>query len=94
MKTTKWDAAEFLESEEMIAAYIEEAFAEGDQKMIQKALGNVARARGISGLAKETGLSRETIYKALSEDGDPRFSTLMSLMKAMGLKLVAEPKAA
>ena len=85
--TARWDVAEFLDSEEAIFAYIEAAFEDGDPVIIRKALGDVARARGVTAMSKEAGVSRETLYKALSEDGDPRMSTLMGVVKAMGLRL-------
>ena len=85
--TARWDVAEFLDNEEAIFAYIEAAFVDGDPVIIRKALGDVARARGVTAMSKEAGVSRETLYKALSEDGDPRMSTLMGVVKAMGLRL-------
>ena len=91
IKTTKWDTSEFLDSEEKIFAYIEAAFEDGDPDLIRTALGNVARARGMTAIAREAGVSRETLYKALSEDGDPRMSTLMGVMRALGVKLAAVP---
>lgn len=91
IKTTKWDVAEFLDSEEAIFTYIEAAFEEGDPAGIKQALGNVARARGMTSIAREAGVTREALYKALSEDGDPRLSTLIGVMKALGVKLAAAP---
>lgn len=89
IKTAKWDVTEFLDSEEKIFAYIEAAFEDGDPAIIKKSLGEVARARGMTLIAKDAGVTRETLYKALTEDGDPRLSTLVGVMKAMGLKLSA-----
>lgn len=91
IETAKWDVTEFLDSEETIFAYIEAAFEDGDPAVIKKALGEVARARGMTAIAREAGVTRETLYKALSEDGDPRLSTLMGVMKALGVKLNAVP---
>lgn len=91
IETVKWDVTEFLDSEETIFAYIEAAFEDGDPAVIKKALGEVARARGMTAIAREAGVTRETLYKALSEDGDPRLSTLMGVMKALGVKLNAVP---
>lgn len=88
---TVFDAAEYLATPEDIAAYLEAVFATGEQKTIQMALGTVARSKGISALATQTGLSRETLYKALSEEGDPRFSTLKSVLNALGLQLSIVP---
>ena len=87
VKTEKWDAAEFLDSEEKVFAYIEAAFEDGDPVVIKKALGDVARARGMTSIARDAGVTREALYKALSEDGDPRLSTLLGVMKALGVKL-------
>ncbi|TGR25998.1 MULTISPECIES: addiction module antidote protein [unclassified Mesorhizobium] len=91
IETTKWDASEFLDSEEAIFAYIEAAFEDGDPAVIAHALGNVARARGMTSIAKDAGVTREALYKALSDKGDPKLSTLLGVMKALGLRLTAEP---
>lgn len=89
LKTERWDVTEFLDSEEKVNAYIEAAFEDGDPVIIKKALGEVARARGMSAIARDAGVTREALYKALSENGDPRLSTLTGVMKALGLKLQA-----
>jgi probable addiction module antidote protein len=94
LETTKWDASEYLTSEEAIAAYVEAAFEDGDPATIAHALGNVARARGMSTIAKEAGVTREALYKALSAQGDPKLSTLLGVMKALGLKISVETAAA
>ncbi|MGX5832009.1 addiction module antidote protein [Mesorhizobium sp. 43Arga] len=91
IETTKWDSSEFLDSEESIFAYIEAAFEDGDPELIKHALGNVARARGMTAIAKEAGVTREALYKALSDRGDPKLSTLLGVMKALGLHLTARP---
>ena len=91
LKTTKWDATEYLRSEEEIFTYIEAALEDGDPAVITHALGNVARARGMTRVAKEAGVTREALYKALSEKGDPRLSTFIGVMKALGVKLTATP---
>jgi probable addiction module antidote protein len=91
LKTAKWDVSEFLDSEEAIFAYIEAAFEDGNPAIIKKALGEVARARGMTSIARDAGVTRETLYKALSENGDPRMSTLVGVMKALGVKLTAVP---
>lgn len=91
LETEKWDVAEFLDSEEKVFAYIEAAFEDGDPLIIKKALGDVARARGMTSIARDAGVTREALYKALSEDGDPRLSTLLGVMKALGVKLNAIP---
>lgn len=91
LETTKWDATEYLDSEEAIAAYIEAAFEDGDPEIIKHALGNVARARGMTSIAKDAGVTREALYKALSEKGDPKLSTLLGVMKALGVRLTTTP---
>ena len=89
LETSAWDSAELLESREDIAAYIEAAFEDGDPSVITHALGVVARAKGMSQVARETGLSREALYKALTPDGHPKLSTLLSVLKALGMKVTA-----
>ena len=92
LKTTQWDAAEYLDSPKAIAAYLEAAFDEGDPALIAAALGDVARAKGMTDLAKRAGVTREALYKALSPTGDPRLSTLLGVMKSLGIKI--KPRAA
>ncbi len=87
LKTTVWDAAEYLETPESIAGYLEAAFEEGDPGLIAAALGDVARARGMTQLASEAGVTREALYKALSPSGDPRLSTFLGVMKALGIRI-------
>ncbi len=91
VKTTKWDVTEFLDSEERIALFLEAAFEDGDPALIAAALGDVARARGMTEMAKETGISREALYRALSKDGHPEFNTILKVMKAFGLRLSPVP---
>ena len=92
MKTaTKWDAADYLDSEEMITEYINLAIEDGDPALISAALGDVARARGMSQLSRETGVSRDGLYKALSPTGNPSFSTVQRVISALGLKVVVQP---
>lgn len=86
LSTTKWDVAEFLTSDEAIAAYLEAAFEDGDPKMIAVALGDIAKAKGMSAIAREAGVTREALYKSLSDKGDPKLSTLIGVMKALGLR--------
>jgi probable addiction module antidote protein len=93
VKTRVWDPAEHLESEEDIAAYLQAAFEEGDATLIAAALGDIARAKGMSQIARETGLGRESLYKALSAEGNPEFSTILKVVEALGLKLQALPAA-
>ncbi len=90
-KTRPYEAAEYLETEKDVAAYIEAALEEGDAALVVHALGNIARARGISQIARATGLSRESLYKALAPEGNPEFATVLKVVKALGVKLHAEP---
>ena len=94
VKTRVWDPSEHLESEEDIAAYLQAAFEEGDAALIAAALGDIARAKGMSQIARETGLGRESLYKALSVEGNPEFSTILKVVAALGLKLQAVPPSA
>ena len=91
--TTPWDAADTLHSADDIAHYIdavlEDAMQRGDFTMLPHALGAVARARGMTDIARETGLSRESLYKALSEDGNPSFATVLKVLRALDIRLRA-----
>ena len=91
MKTTPFDAADYLETEEDIAAYLTEALATGDTAVVALALGAIARARGMTRIARATGLSRESLYRALSADGNPEFATVLRILEAVGMRLTAEP---
>jgi probable addiction module antidote protein len=86
LKTFPYDSAEYLDTSEAINAYMEEALETGDPAFISKALGTIARARGMSQIAKKAGLSRESLYKALSTEGNPEFGTIIRVMQALGLK--------
>jgi len=87
--TTAWDPAEHLESEEDMVAYLEAALEDGDPTLIAAALGDIARAKGMTRIAREAGLGRESLYKALSPDGNPEFATIMKVVSALGLRLHA-----
>ena len=91
-KTTKYDVAEHLRTPEEMAAYLEACLEEagGDAAFIAKALGDIARAKGMSQVARESGVSRESLYKALSGDRIPSFDTILKVISALGLKLHAE----
>jgi len=91
-KFSRWDPAEDLLTEEDMALYLEACLEEdpGDGSLIRTALGTIARARGMSQLARETGVSREGLYRALSPEGNPEFSTVRKVMKALGVRLHAE----
>ncbi len=90
-KTTRFEAANYLDSEERQAAYITAALESGDAAFVRDALGIVARARGMGQVAKTADLDRESLYKALGETGNPEFSTVMRVMRALGLTLAARP---
>jgi probable addiction module antidote protein len=91
--TTRYDVAEHLRTPEEMAAYLEACLEEanGDATFVAKALGNITRAVGMSQIARETGLSRESLYKALSGERIPSFDTILKVIGALGLKLHAEP---
>ena len=90
-KFTRYDSADYLKTEEDIAAYIEAVTEKDDPALITHALGVVARARNMSQLARDAGLSREGVYKALAEDGNPSFATVAKLAHALGFKLSLTP---
>ena len=86
-----WDAADHLETEEDMAAYLEAALEDGDPALIFAVLGDIARAKGMTGIARNAGLGRESLYKALSPDGNPGFATVLKVVQALGLQLHAAP---
>lgn len=94
-KFTRWDAVDHLKTEEDIALYLDACLDEdpGDGTLVRAALDDVARARGMSQLAKDTGITREGLYKALSPSGNPEFSTVLKVIRALGIKLHAAPAA-
>jgi probable addiction module antidote protein len=89
-KTRTWDATEYLESEEDMASYLEAALEEDDPALFAAALGDIARAKGMTQIAREAGLGRESLYKALSADGNPEFATILKVVRSLGLKLHAK----
>jgi probable addiction module antidote protein len=93
-KTAPYDVAEFLETPEEMAAYLEACIqdSDGDAAFIAKALGDIARAKGMTQIAREAGLSRESLYKALSGDRSPNFDTILKVISALGLQLSASVK--
>lgn len=91
IQTHPWDAAEHLETKEDIAAYLEAALEDGDPSLVAAALGDIARSKGMTQIAHETGLRRESLYKALSSEGNPEFATVLKVLKALGLRLVVVP---
>ncbi len=90
----KFDPAEHLNTPEAIAAYLEEALAIGDPAFIVDAIGVVARSKGMTAIARTTGLGRESLYKSLRKDGHPEFTTVLRVFDAVGLRLSVEPRAA
>jgi probable addiction module antidote protein len=91
LETLPFDAAEYLGDEQAQAEFLAEAFDTGDATFIANALGVVARARGMSSIARDAGVTREALYRALSDKGDPKLSTLLGVMKGLGIKLTAIP---
>jgi len=94
MKTSKFEMADYLENEEMIAEYLNTVLEEGDNSDVITAIGHVAKAIGMTKIAEETGLSRPSLYKALSEGAKPQFATIMKVLKAIGGKIQVNPKSA
>jgi probable addiction module antidote protein len=88
LETISWDSAEFLETPEDVAAYLEAAFEDGDTSVIKHALAAVARAKGVAGIASDSGLSMNTLGEALTPDGD-KLATFLSVLHALGLKMPA-----
>jgi probable addiction module antidote protein len=86
-KTIPWDSAAHLKTDRDIADYLEAVFEDGDPALISHALGVIARAKGMSQIARKAGLGRESLYKALSPEGNPEFGTVLKVMRALGLKL-------
>ncbi len=93
MNTTTFDITDYLDSQEMIAEYLNTVLEEGTDKDFIVAIGNVAKAIGMTRIAEETGLSRPSLYKALSEDANPQFTTIMKVLKAIGGQLQINPTA-
>lgn len=84
---SSWDASEYLESEDDIAAYLNAALEDGNPAILQAALGDVAKARGMSAIARQAGLGRESLYKSLSKEGNPSWATVTKVLNALGLQL-------
>lgn len=91
-RTSMWDAAEHLQTDEDVAAYLEAALEENDPSLVAAVLGDIARAKGMSQIARQTGLGRESLYKALSPEGNPEFRTILKIVQALGLQLHASSK--
>ncbi|MDE8651832.1 addiction module antidote protein [Novosphingobium album (ex Liu et al. 2023)] len=91
IETGPWDVTELLETPEDMAAYLEAAMEENDPAFFRRAIGDVVRAIGMTAVARETGLSREALYKALGENGNPTIATLSKVLAALGLRLSVAP---
>ena len=87
--TGPWDPAEHLTTQEDIVAYLEAALEDGDSQLIASVLGDIARSKGMTEIARETGLGRESLYKALSPNGNPEFATVLKVIRALGIRLRA-----
>jgi probable addiction module antidote protein len=85
--TRPYDTAEYLKTDTDMAAYLEAALEDGDPALVAAALGDIARAKGMAQLARDTGLGRESLYKALSAEGNPEFATILKVVRALGLRL-------
>ena len=92
-QTRPWDVVEHLKTEEDMAAYLEATLEDGDPALIAAALGDIARAKGMTQISRETGLGRESLYKALSGEGNPSFATILKVITALGVQLHATPRA-
>lgn len=93
VKTVPFDPAELLDSPQAVAVYLEDAFASGNPVEISAALGTVARAKGMTALAEQSGLTRKGLYKALNPGGDPKLTTMLRVLNALGLRLDVRPAA-
>jgi probable addiction module antidote protein len=89
LKTKPWNVIEHLQSEKEMAAYLEAALEDGDPALVSAALGDIARARGMAEVARKTGLGRESLYKALSRNGNPELATVLKVTRALGIRLHA-----
>ncbi|MBI4686184.1 MAG: putative addiction module antidote protein [Nitrospirae bacterium] len=90
LKTTRWDVVEHLKTEDDMANYLEAVIEDGNPAVISAALGDIARAKGMTQIARKSGLGRESLYKALSTEGNPEFTTILKVVKALGLKIHVE----
>lgn len=89
-RTTRWDAAAVLKTDANVRAYLEAAIEDGDPSVITAALGDIARAKGMTRIARKAGLGRESLYKALSPDGNPEFATVLRVVEALGLSFAVK----
>ena len=93
-KITPFDGSEYIDSAEYAEAVIRSAFEDGDPKVIKMAIGDVARAQGMGKLAKDVGVGRQSLYKSLSDEGNPSFDTILDIVKSLGLSLTVAPSKA
>ena len=91
MGTSKFDIADYLDDKEMIAEYLNTVLEEGDTTVVINAIGHVAKAIGMTKIAEETGLSRPSLYKALSDGSKPQFATIMKVLRAIGGQIQVNP---
>jgi probable addiction module antidote protein len=89
LKTTKWDVVDYLRTDQDMADYLEAAMEDGHPAVIATAIGNIARAKGMTHVARKAGLGRVSLYKALSPNGNPEFATILKVVRALGLRLHA-----
>jgi len=92
MKTTKWNMVEHIETKEDVIAYIEAALEENDTEFLLKIIGYIARSKGMAQIAKDLGVTREGLYKSLSQEGNPSFSTIVKVLDSLGLQLSIKEK--
>jgi probable addiction module antidote protein len=90
-KVTSFDAAQYLDNEKVMAAYLKEVMETGDNELFLSALGDIAKARGMTEVAKASGLSRESLYKAVRPGSKPQYETIDRIVHALGLKLTVSP---
>jgi probable addiction module antidote protein len=91
-KTRKWDPVEHLDTPDRIAGYLDAALEDGDPAVVTAALGDIARAKGMSKIAEAAGLGRESLYKSLSRDGNPELATVLRVVRVLGLRLHVSPQ--
>ena len=91
LKTMKWDTADWLNEPDDVAAYLEAALEDGDPHLLAAALGNIARSKGMTKIARSVGVTRGGLYKALSVEGDPQLSTFLGVIKSLGFSLSIHP---
>ena len=87
--TKRWDPAEHIRDDADVAAYVEAALEDGDHRVLAAVLGDIARAKGMTWVARETGMGRESLYKSLSSDGNPELATVLKVIRALGIRLRA-----